>query len=159
MSTQMIDRGADPVDAIMSVMARAFDPAFGEAWSRRQVSEALILPNSHYFLADASGGEPNRPADAVGFLLSRQGADEEELLLLAVHPSLRRQGIAGLLIARFAEDAAARGVTRLFLQMREGNAAEALYRAHDFVPVGRRREYYRGLDGNRIDAITFARTL
>lgn len=159
MSSRAIDNPADPVDAIMDVMERAFDPAFGEAWSRRQVSDALTLPNSYYFLADAAGGEPRSPADAVGFLLSRQGADEEELLLLAVCPTLRRRGIAGSLIARFAADASRRGVARLFLQMREGNAAEALYRMHDFVPVGRRREYYRGPDGNRIDAITFARTL
>ncbi len=30
------DFGADPVDAIMAVMDAAFDPAFGEAWNRRQ---------------------------------------------------------------------------------------------------------------------------
>lgn len=149
----------DPVDAIMMVMREAFDPAFGEAWTRRQVSDALLLSTSRCFLADDSGREPGDLRNTAGFLLSRQGADEEELLLLAVSPARRRRGIGGALIARFAEDAAARGVARLFLQMREGNAAEALYRASDFVPIGRRREYYRGPDGSRIDAITFARTL
>lgn len=150
---------ADPVDAIMDVMDAAFDPAFGEAWTRRQLSEALVLANSHYFLADANGCAPSDPADTAGFLLSRHGADEEELLLLAVLPALRRRGIAGALIARFADDAAARGVVRLFLQMREGNTAEAVYRAHGFAPIGRRRDYYRGPDGHRIDAITFGRVL
>ena len=146
----------DPVDAIMAVMETAFDPAFGEAWSRRQVSDALVLSNTHYLLADVSGRAPGDPSEAVGFLLSRHGADEEELLLLAVAPDVRRRGVAAALITRFAADAAGRGIARLFLQMREGNQAETLYRAHGFLPVGRRREYYRGPGGNRIDAITFS---
>lgn len=146
----------DPVDAIMAVMEVAFDPVFGEAWNRRQVSDALVLPNSHYLLADASGHAPDDPSEAVGFLLSRHGADEEELLLLAVAPDMRRRGVAAALITRFTADAAGRGIARLFLQMREGNHAETLYRAHGFLPVGRRREYYRGPGGNRIDAITFS---
>lgn len=150
---------ADPVDAIMAVMDAAFDPAFGEAWNRRQLGDALILGNSHYFLADAAGRAPDDLGETAGFLLSRGAADEEELLLLAVLPDARRRGIGGTLIERFAADAAKRGVARLFLQMREGNEAEALYRAHGFAPIGRRREYYRGPGSHRIDAITFARSL
>lgn len=149
----------DDIDAIMAVMERAFDPAYGEAWNRRQVGEALVMPGTHYLLADASGAEPAGPADTAGFLLSRHGADEEELLLLAVRPEMRRRGIAGALLARFFDEAAARGVARLFLQMRDGNLAEALYRANGFDPIGRRREYYQAASGDRIDAITFARTL
>lgn len=149
----------DPVDAIVAVMELGFDPAFGEAWNRRQVSDALVMSNTHYLLADETGGAPADFIDAAGFLLSRYGADEEELLLLAVVPDKRRRGIAGALLTRFAAEAAARDVSRLFLQMREGNAAETLYRAHGFVPIGRRREYYRGPAGERIDAITFAREL
>jgi ribosomal-protein-alanine N-acetyltransferase len=149
----------DPVDAIMAVMETAFDPAFGEAWTRRQVSDALVLPNTHYLLADASGRAPADPSRTAGFLLSRHGADEEELLLLAVAPDARRRGVAAALIARFVTDAAGRAITRLFLQMREGNQAEALYRSHGFTPIGRRREYYRGPGGNRIDAITFGRAV
>jgi ribosomal-protein-alanine N-acetyltransferase len=149
----------DPVDAIMAVMEAAFDPVFGEAWTRRQVSDVLIFPNTHYLLADVTGAAPDDPSEAVGFLLSRHGADEEELLLLAVTPAARRRGVAASLITRFATDAASRGVTRLFLQMRESNGAEELYRKHGFLPVGRRRQYYRGPEGSRIDAITFVRSV
>lgn len=149
----------DPVDAIVAIMEQGFDPAFGEAWNRRQVSEALALPNTHYFLADRTGHAPIDCAASVGFLLSRHGADEEELLLLAVLPDQRRRGIAAALIERFAAEATTRDVSRLFLQMRDGNDAETLYRAHGFIPIGRRCEYYRGPTDKRIDAITFARTL
>ena len=49
----------------------------------------------------------------------------------------------------------ARGVARLFLEMREGNTAEALYRRRGFSSVGRRRDYYRRGSGGPLDAITF----
>jgi ribosomal-protein-alanine N-acetyltransferase len=147
----------DDLDRIMAVMDAAFDPAFGEAWTRRQVSDALIMPNTHYHLAAADGRTPREGEPAVGFVLSRGAADEEELLLIAVAPSHRGRGIGGALLERFVADARARGVTRLFLEMREGNRAEALYRRHGFASVGRRRHYYRRGSGSPIDAITFAR--
>ena len=44
----------DDLDRIMAVMEAAFDPAFGEAWTRRQVGDARVLPNTHYLLAGAA---------------------------------------------------------------------------------------------------------
>lgn len=147
----------DDLDRIMAVMEAAFDSAFGEAWTRRQVSDALLMPNTHYLLATADGRPPQGDEPATGFALSRGAVDEEELLLIAVDPDHRGHGIGGALLERLAAEARARGVTRLFLEMREGNKAEALYRRHGFVRVGRRRHYYRRGSGSPIDAITFAR--
>ena len=147
----------DDLDRIMAIMDVAFDPAFGEAWTRRQVSDALLMPNTHYLLADRNGRPPREGEPAAGFALSRGAADEEELLLIAVDPRHRGRGIGGALLERFAAEAQARGVTRLFLEMREGNRAEALYRRHGFASVGRRRHYYRRGSGSPVDAITFAR--
>ena len=39
-------------------MEAAFDPAYGEAWTRRQVGDALVLPNTHYLLCGPDGAEP-----------------------------------------------------------------------------------------------------
>ena len=152
----MSSLAADPVDLIMEVMQSAFDPAFGEAWNRRQVSDALLLGNCHYLLAGEDLEHPAGGEQAAGFLLSRQAADEEELLLIAVRPELRRRGIAGKLIERFVAQARSRGRRRLFLEMREGNPAERLYLEHGFVPVGRRPNYYNRGKIKGIDAITFA---
>jgi ribosomal-protein-alanine N-acetyltransferase len=149
----------DDLDRIMAVMEVAFDPAFGEAWTRRQVSDALVMPNTHYLLAGADGGPPRDGEPAAGFALSRGAADEEELLLIAVHPAHRARGIGGALLERFFAAARVRGSARLFLEMREGNTAEALYRRHGFESVGRRRHYYRRGSGSPLDAITFAREL
>ena len=146
------------LDALMVVMEAAFDPAFGEAWSRRQVEDALLLPGTHYLLAGLDGGPP-AAGRAVGFALSRSVLDEEELLLLAIDPAHRRHGLGGRLLGRVIEAARERGVTRLFLEMRDGNPAEGVYRRFGFAPIGRRRNYYRRGSGGPCDAITFARTL
>jgi len=146
----------DTLDSIMAVMETAFDPAFGEAWTRHQVSEALAMRGTHCLLAGPDGEEPSPGTEVAGFALSRGLLDEEELLLLAVTPSLRGRGIGRRLLRRFTDAAQARGATRLFLEMREGNKAESLYRAAGFVNVGRRRHYYRHGHGAPIDAITFA---
>ena len=146
----------DDLDRIMAVMEAAFDPAFGEAWTRRQVGDALLLPNTHYLLAGHDGQEPGEDQAAVGFVLSRGAADEEELLLLGVDPRHRGQGIGTALLERFIAAAQGRGAVRLFLEMREGNPAESLYRRHGFAPVGRRRAYYRRGTRAPLDAITFA---
>jgi ribosomal-protein-alanine N-acetyltransferase len=147
----------DDLDRIMAVMTAAFDPAYGEAWNRRQVSDALTMPNTYYLLAGPDGLAPALDDPAVGFLLSRGAAGEEELLLIAVHPEHRGNGIGTALIERFIDVARQRGTERLFLEMREGNPAERLYVALGFEPVGRRRQYYRSARNGPLDAITYAR--
>lgn len=146
----------DDLDRIMAVMKIAFNPAYGEAWNRSQVGDALIMPNTHYLLAGPDGGVLRDGEEAAGFALSRGAADEEELLLIAVSPEYRKRGIGTALLRRFIEQARERGATKLFLEMREGNPAEWLYRRHGFVTAGRRRHYYRRGGGRPLDAITMA---
>lgn len=146
----------DDIDRIMAIMELAFDPAFGEAWTRRQVEDALVVGNCHYLLAGTDGEDPPAGSPVAGFALARHGFDEEELLLFAVAPQYRRQGIGARLLDRFGRAARARGAQRLLLEMRHGNPAEGLYRTFGFMPIGRRPDYYRTADGTRTDAITFA---
>ena len=144
----------DDLDAIMAIMARAFDPAHGEAWTRRQVADALLLPGTHYLLATAPGsGVP------CGFALTRQVLDEEELLLLAVLPEMRRKGVAAGLLQRLFAAAPRRGTQRIFLEMREDNPARHLYINNGFEQIGVRRGYYRKASGGPKDALTFSRNL
>lgn len=148
------------VEAIMRIMNGAFDPAFGEAWNQRQISDALVLPSTHALLINAKGELIERACDDLaGFVLSRHAADEEELLLIAVLPEHRTHGLGQALIDRLFEAAAKRGVTRVFLEMRRGNPAVHLYHKVGFEPIGERPDYYKMEDGTRLDAITFARAL
>ncbi len=149
----------DDLDRIMMVMEEAFDPHWGEAWNRRQVSDSLLVPTTHYRLLDETGLLRSGGVKAAGFYLSRHAPGEEELLLIAVMPSLRGRGLGDALLRLLAADARERGAERLFLEMRANNPAESLYRRHGFEPMGRRRDYYTVSDGTRIDAITFARAL
>ncbi|MBW8752893.1 MAG: GNAT family N-acetyltransferase [Sphingomonadales bacterium] len=146
----------DDIDRLMAIMGVAFDPAFGEAWTRRQVEDALVIGNCHYRLISLAGGEPEPSVPAAGFFLSRHGFEEEELLLFAIDPAWRRRGLGLALLGEFAKDARGRGARRLLLEMRRGNPAEALYRRFGFTPIGERPNYYRCHDGQKIDAITFA---
>ena len=150
---------AEDLDRIMAVMEAAFDPAFGEAWTRRQVEDAMLVGNCHYLLIDSEGHRPAPGMPAAGFSLSRSGLDDEELLLFAVDPQFRRRGLGWLMLSRLVEEARARSVRRLMLEMRRGNPAETLYRTFGFSPVGKRTNYYRTGSGEPIDAITFAFTI
>ena len=144
------------LDAIMRIMDAAFDPQWGEAWTRPQIASALQLANTHATLVDAAGHAPLDPADAIGFAIVRAAPGEEEILLIAVEPALRRRGIGARLLAILAANARLRRAEKLFLEMRENNPARSLYEAHGFSPIGRRRNYYSIADGARMDAITFA---
>jgi len=151
------------LDRIMAVMEAAFDPAYGEAWNRRQVADALAMPSTHALVVDAAGvpiADEADPAPApAGFVLTRHVLDEEELLLIAVTPGARRRGVGAALVEQLFAVARSRGTARVFLEMRRGNPAIHLYRKFGFEPIGERRNYYRMANGERIDAITFARTI
>jgi ribosomal-protein-alanine N-acetyltransferase len=145
----------DDVDRIMAVMDQAFPPEFGEAWNRRQVSDALLLHGTYYGLIAPDGDcRPSPDEQTAGFFLSRGLFDEEELLLFAIAPQWRRRGLGHMLLTQFIESARLRGKKRLFLEMRLNNPAGILYAAHGFRPIGIRPRYYRGGNGERIDAVT-----
>ncbi|MDO6416747.1 GNAT family N-acetyltransferase [Sphingomonas sp. BIUV-7] len=142
------------IEAVMRIMDSAFDPNFGEAWNRGQVLGMMSLSDVWLILAT-----PDDDEMPEGFALARLTIDEAELLLLAVRPEARGRGIGRILVEAVAEKARARGALRLMLEMREGNGALALYAAAGFAQIGRRRDYYRGRDMSRHDAITLARPL
>lgn len=157
----------DDIDHMMAIMAAAFEPQWGEAWTRRQISDSLTLPTIFYRLIGADGTCPPPPVGAetpadftpAGFTLTRNIAGEEELLLIAVHPAHRGKGLGRKLMQHLEQDARSRGAVQMFLEMRSNNPAESLYRSCGFLPVGKRKDYYRLKDGHRLDAITFSLVL
>lgn len=96
----------------------------------------------------------------AGFLLGRAVAGEAELLTLAVAPEARRRGLGQRLVSRFLYQARLRGAESAFLEVAANNApAQALYAHAGFSPAGRRRGYYAGPDGARLDALVLRRDL
>ena len=148
------DFTADDMDRVMDIMAAAFEPTYGEAWTRSQCAGILPMAGVALRLAERGGGDGG--SGIAGFALIRAIADEAELLLIAVDPAAQHKGIGAALVEDFVRLATSRGARRLHLEVRDGNSASVLYERVGFTLVGRRRDYYSGLDGHKRDALTLA---
>lgn len=155
MSTHLVELSSGTtaeLGLVDQIMKRAFDPRFGEAWTRAQCLGMLSLPGVWLTLAHLNGA----PA---GFALARTAGDEAELLLLAALPEVRRSGVGGALLRSALDEAGRRGARRLYLEVRSNNDAIGFYVRMGFIKVGQRRGYYRGPGGQLLDAFTLARDL
>jgi ribosomal-protein-alanine N-acetyltransferase len=144
--------GIVDLPSIEPIMRAAFDPRYGEAWTRSQCAGVMAMPGVTLTIAEVDGA----PA---GFAVTRAIMDEAELLLLAVDPKRRRRGIGSALLRAIVADAQSRGIAKLHLEVRAGNDAAVLYRKAGFEKIGERHDYYRGANGKLFDAHTFMRVL
>lgn len=141
----------DDLDHVMRIMSAAFQPCYGEAWTRSQCAGILPMAGVSLTVAEDDRG-------VAGFSLMRCIADEAELLLIAVDPGRQHCGIGHSLLDHFIAHARAGGAVQLHLEVRDGNPAVQMYRAAGFAPAGRRRNYYHGPDGKSYDAVTLMLT-
>ena len=152
MSTiELTAHGTDAIEEALAIMAKAFEPVYGEAWTQSQCTGVLSMPGTCLLIA--------RDTRPIGFALLRTVVDEAELMLLAVIPEARRSGLGRIIMERSFAVAANAGAKRYFLEVRSNNPAIALYRRLGLLQVGMRRDYYKGGDGVRRDALTFRREL
>ncbi|HUL50688.1 MAG TPA: ribosomal protein S18-alanine N-acetyltransferase [Gemmatimonadales bacterium] len=110
--------------------------SFSDPWSRQDFIECV---NSGVpFLAAGSEG------NLAGYIIAHYAADEGEILNLGVRESDRRHGTGRTLVTAMLHALRERGVTSVYLEVRESNAvAQHLYEQLGFIRVGRRRHYYR----------------
>lgn len=114
----------------------------------RQSREAVFWPEASVKEVLGWGGILGLGSEAsgklAGFLIGREAAAQAEVLNLAVAPEHRRKGRGGVLLAAAVEEFRMGGVRRVFLEVRESNAAGiAFYEKHGFSKAGRREGYYR----------------
>ena len=111
---------------------------FSDPWSTQDFTDCVSFALFH--VAEGEGG-----GDSVaGYVVALDAADEGEILNLAVAPTLRRSGLGRALVEDMLDELVGRGVRQVYLEVRESNApARALYAAHGFREVGRRKQYYR----------------
>jgi ribosomal-protein-alanine N-acetyltransferase len=113
-----------------------------EPWSEVEIARTLALPTTRAWVALDPG--------VVGDLIA-SSAGTGEILLIAVHPQRRRQGIARRLMETLMAAWREEHVSEGFLEVSATNAAAiALYRRYGWTEIGLRRGYYR--DGT--DALT-----
>lgn len=110
--------------------------AFTDPWSARDFRECVA--SEVVFLVAAT------PDGVAGYVIAQDAADEGEILNLAVVPARHRAGIGRALVEHVLAALGKRGAERVFLEVRESNAAaRALYGLLGFQEVGRRSRYYR----------------
>jgi ribosomal-protein-alanine N-acetyltransferase len=96
----------------------------------------------------------------IGFAVSRMGADEAEILSIAIDARHRGRGLSHNLLLTHLGHLAGRGVRRIFLEVEENNApARRLYERMGFTVVGRRERYYRQENGEQLNALLMGRDL
>ena len=96
----------------------------------------------------------------IGFVVSRIGADEAEILSIAIDPQRRGQGFSPNLLSVHLGHLAGRGVRTIFLEVEENNRpARRLYQRAGFLTVGRRESYYRQAGGEQLNALLMRRDL
>ena len=79
----------------------------------------------------------------AGYVIMYYVLDEGEIARIAVEPALRRRGAAGFLLRRLEEICGEKGILRLMLEVRKGNAAAvSFYKKHGFTEDGVRKGYY-----------------
>jgi [ribosomal protein S18]-alanine N-acetyltransferase len=109
---------------------------FTDPWSARDFRDCVVA-DTVFLVAEAAGG-------VAGYVVAHDAAGEGEILNLAVAPAGLRRGIGRALVQEALAVLAGRGVSEVFLEVREANgAARALYGSLGFREVGRRARYYR----------------
>ena len=121
-----------------AMIATLHGASFRRGWSEEEV-ENLIADRQ------VCTHRAMRGARLAGFIMSRRGADEAEILSVAVARAQRSRGIARSLLDLHLRRLAGYGVRTVFLEVDEQNTpAIRLYARAGFRQVGRRPNYYPG---------------
>jgi len=121
--------------------------AFPQPWSLDSFKRELMLPFSRIVVAtEAETAQTSRAGthgQPAGFLCRWLVADECHILNVAVHPELRRGGIAMALMGEAISEAKTKNIRLVTLEVRRSNvAARSLYRKLHFEERRLRTNYY-----------------
>lgn len=135
--------------AMAELHAAAF-PA-PDAWSLNAFSELMSLPTTR-----ALGMSEERQLQ--GMLIVQFVTGEAEILTMATAPIARRRGLAGQLLSELEQRLHPPGLTKWLLDVAADNVgAIAFYEKCGFQVDGRRSNYYKRLEGKRVDAILMSK--
>ncbi|WP_368074101.1 ribosomal protein S18-alanine N-acetyltransferase [Agrococcus sp. SGAir0287] len=138
----------DDLDAVMAIETASFGLT---AWARGTMAAEMASDWGRYVVAVDDDGS------IVGYVGLRAVGVEGDIQTIAVAESARGTGLGRRLLRQAQQDARDRGVTELFLEVREDNApARALYLSEGFVETGVRPGYYQP---EGVDAISMRKDL
>jgi ribosomal-protein-alanine N-acetyltransferase len=110
------------------------------SWTPRRVMRSLKDSATNVVVARRAG-------NLGGFAIMKYADDEAHLLLLAVRPTQRRQGLGSALLAWLETTVQVAGLASVTLEARADNrGASAFYAARGYSVIGRRDGYYEGVE-------------
>ena len=122
-------------------LTKLHELCFSKSWSLTEFTKLLSLPTTFGI------------GDENGFVLCSDLGDSIEILTLAVHPSVRRQGIGSSLLNELQDLAMTQNKQCILLEVNITNiAAQRLYALCGFKQTGIRKNYYHE-DGKMSDAL------
>ena len=133
----------DDLDAIMALERASFP---SDAWSDAMMREELASPHGWYIVVEEAGR-------VIGYagLRAPRGSRDADIQTIAIASTARGRGRGRALLRELLEEAARRGITAVYLEVRADNpVAQSLYASEGFTEVGRRPRYYQPDD---VDAI------
>jgi ribosomal-protein-alanine N-acetyltransferase len=134
-------------------LARIHAASFHRGWSEGEFESMLTERNTLVHRLKVG-------RRIAGFIISRIGADEAEILSVAISPDCRGRGLSRDLLLTHLGHLAGRGVRTVFLEVEENNQpARRLYQRAGFATVGRRERYYQQPGGEQMNALLMRRDL
>lgn len=129
-------------------IARLEREIFESGWTLENV-EDMLKGDSYAVVEDLNG-------EIIGYASYYIHIDEGDINNIAVAENYRKQGVGKALVASLLQDAKARGINKLFLEVRANNLpAIRLYESFNFKQISVRKKYYS--DGQ--DALIYQLTI
>jgi ribosomal-protein-alanine N-acetyltransferase len=125
---------------------------YSDPWPASAFASLPDNPRVYFAVAESAVGK-----STAGYVFAWYVLDEGEVANLAVAMNARRQGVGGDLLDSAIRESIERGVSALYLEVRDSNhSARRLYATRGFEEVSRRKGYYRAPVE---DALILRRTL
>lgn len=132
---ELIIRPMLPADT--ETVAAIEEASFASPWTREDFLEDQQRPEYCFLVAEVQ-------KKITGYVGVRIVLDEAEITTIAVREDARNSGIGRKLLRELKAVCRKRGVSALYLEVRESNAAARhLYESEGFWPNGRRKNYYQ----------------
>lgn len=121
------------IDGVLAVEREAFSTP----WSERLFYDELKNPHTVYYVCEKND-------EILGYGGVWHVLDEGQITNIAVKKAYRGQGVGTMLLNKITDYAKAQDLSKIELEVRVSNAAAiALYEKFGFLPVGKRKCYYK----------------
>jgi [ribosomal protein S18]-alanine N-acetyltransferase len=140
-------------EAIAELSRTQIEYGLSWSWTTDRVKRAIRDPDTNVIFATE---DENLNSVVQGFGIMRYRDDSAHLMLLAVAPQARRQGVGTAMLHWLQTVAHNAGISRFSLEVREDNAGGiAFYQRHGYHQVRTVAGMYQGLvNGVRLERVT-----